>query len=53
MTPTPLADLRGRLALLRAHPRVRRARAALRLHGRLLLAVALVTGIAAMVIHWA
>jgi hypothetical protein len=52
MWPT-LHDLRARLADLRAHPRVRRARAALRLHQRLLLALVLVIGIASMVVHWA
>lgn len=55
-----LADLRAlaaalpeRLAALRGEPRVRRARAALRLHGKLLLALALGAGIVTMVIHWA
>jgi hypothetical protein len=52
LRPT-LADLRARLTALRAHPRVRRGRAALRFHGRLLLALALGIGIASMVIHWA
>ncbi len=47
------AALQERLASLRDRPKVRRARAALRLHGRLLLALALGAGIATMVIHWA
>jgi hypothetical protein len=56
--PRPtLAELRARLgarlAALRAHPRVRRGRAALRLHGKLLLALAIGAGIASMVVHWA
>jgi hypothetical protein len=45
-------ELLARLAALRAHPRVRRLRAALRLHRQALLAVALGTGILLMVIHW-
>ena len=48
-----LAEAEARLQALRTHPRVRRARAALRLHGRLLLALALAAGIASMVLHWA
>jgi len=48
-----MADLGARLRSLRGHPRVRRGRAALRLHRRLLLALTLAAGIAAMVIHWA
>lgn len=53
MRPPTLLELRARAAALRADPRVRRARAALRLHRRLLLAVALAAGIAGMVVHWA
>jgi len=57
MSRPTLADLgdrlRGQVLALRAHPRVRRGRAALRLHGKLLLALALGAGIASMVIHWA
>jgi len=53
-TPAELvARLRARLEAFRVHPRVRRGRAALRLHGRLLLALALGAGILSMVIHWA
>ena len=56
MHPTP-ADLAARLgarwAALRAHPGVERARIAFRLHLRLLLALVVGAGIAAMVIHWA
>lgn len=48
-----LAELSGRLGAFKARPRVRRARAALRLHGRLLLALLLTAGIATMVVHWA
>ncbi len=47
------AALQERLASLRDRPKVRRARVVLWLHGRLLLALALVAGIATMVIHWA
>ena len=43
-------DLPARLAALR--PRVRRLRAALRLHRRSLLAVTLAAGIVLMIIHW-
>jgi hypothetical protein len=45
-------ELAGRLAALRAHPRARRLRAALRLHKRALLAMTLGVGILLMVIHW-
>ncbi|MCM2334929.1 MAG: hypothetical protein NDI82_13425 [Anaeromyxobacteraceae bacterium] len=53
MWPPTLAEAGARLQALRAHPRVRRARAAIRLHGRLLLALVLGAGIASMVVHWA
>jgi hypothetical protein len=53
VSPPTLAELRGRLAGLRGRPRVRRARAALRLHRRLLLALLVGAGILSMVIHWA
>lgn len=52
LRPT-LVDLPARLDALRAHPRVRRARAVLRLRGKLLLALLVGVGIASMVIHWA
>ena len=46
------SDLGERLAALRADRRVRRLRAALRLHHRRILAVVLGLGIVLMVIHW-
>ncbi len=43
----------GALAgLLRADRRLRRARAALRLHGKTMVAVVLAAGILLMVLHW-
>jgi hypothetical protein len=47
-----LAERWPRLAALRDRPGVRRARAALRLHGKLLLALVLGAGIVSMVVHW-
>lgn len=46
------SDVGERLAALRADRRVRRLRAALRLHKRGLLALTLGLGIVLMVIHW-
>lgn len=52
MPPTFL-ELRARLTAFKADPRVRRLRAALRLHHRLILALVVGLGIATMVVHWA
>jgi hypothetical protein len=45
-------ELVDRWSVVRAHPRVRRTRAWLRFHARAILAVTLVAGIVAMVLHW-
>ncbi|HET9553025.1 MAG TPA: hypothetical protein VFP50_08665 [Anaeromyxobacteraceae bacterium] len=45
-------EVLDRWSVVRAHPRVRRTRARLRLHAKTILAVTLVAGIVAMVIHW-
>jgi uncharacterized protein involved in exopolysaccharide biosynthesis len=55
MTSSPRPDLRAlgeRLAALLDRPDVRRLRALLLRRRRLLLAVSLLTGISAMVVHW-